>query len=52
MDFAEDFGAKVINTVQQVSTRIALCISDECHPLTFNQCDLYFDNFRLSGLFK
>ena len=47
-NFAEDFGAKVQNTDQQVSTRTVLCIGGQDHPLTFNQCVSCFDSFKLS----
>ena len=43
---------KLINTVQQMGTRIDLCIRGQSHPLTFNQCVSYFDNFKASRLFK
>ena len=45
MDYVEDFGATVKNTVKYVSTRICFffffvffCISGQDCPLTFNQC--------------
>ena len=55
MNYVEDFGAIVKNTVKYVSTRIFFffffCISGQDYPLTFNQC-LYCDSFKLAGYFK
>ena len=48
--FVEDFGAKLLSTFKQVSTRaffFFFCIRSQNKPLTFDQCLSYFDSFKL-----